>query len=285
MNYNTWDIALRALDAAIHLEGDAVHEYVLFDDGSSTGPPANINRSIRLIRAKENVGFARALRAAFSSMQSEIVVLFDADAYPLTPFVSRVLDRFQNEHDLGQLAFLSQDQKGRFTESFFAEPDKWSLLLGQKLHSWIPHREAQQSSICAITACMATRMKAYDQVGGFDGNFDWLDVDVDYSMRLRKGGWRVQVEPSIRVFHVGGGTSQLQRHRVLRFYKTRWYLLRKHNLIGNIQTARSFILARLRLEQMILGLFGRILFPTPGIRSDKAAGRREVISYCREHYR
>lgn len=285
LNYNTWDLALRALNAAIRLEGDRVAEFVLFDDGSSKPPPPNIDSRICVIHGENNVGFTRALRAAFATMKTDIVVLFDADAYPLTRFVSRVLERFHNEHDLGQLGFLSQDESGRLTESFFSEPDRWSLLLGQKVSGWMPRRETQPSNICVITACMATRMEAYHQVGGFDENFDWLDVDVDYSMILRRNGWKVDVEPSIKVFHVGGGTSQLQRHRVLRFYKTRWYLLRKHHVIKNASAARGLILARLRFEQLCLTLFGRVMFSSPEVRSEKLLGRRDVISYCRDYYR
>jgi len=284
LNYNTWDLALRAMEAAIRLEGENVQEYVLFDDGSSKPPPAEIDKNIRVVRSESNLGFARALGAAFAEMKSEIVVLFDSDAYVLTPFASQVRKRFEEEHDLGQLGFLSQDDDGRPTESFFSEPDRWSLLLGQKVHGWVPKHLPQPSNICVITGCMATRMNAYRQIGGFDEKFDFLDVDVDYSVRLRHNGWKVDVEPSIRVFHVGGGTAQLQRHRVLRFYKTRWYLLRKHNLIGNPRVARRVILARLRFEELILRLFAPLLYRSPAIRSEKLLGRRDVISYCREYY-
>ncbi len=284
LNYNTWDLALRALDAAISLEREAVHEYVLFDDGSPKAPPLDIDSRIRVLRNPTNLGFAGALSVAFDQMKSDIVVLFDSDAYPLTPFASQVRKRFEENRSLGQLGFLAQDDNGRLTESFFSEPDRWSLLLGQKIHGWVPKREPRPSNICVITGCMATRADAYRQIGGFDGEFDFLDVDVDYSIRLRKNGWHVDVDPSIRVFHVGGGTAQLQRHRVLRFYKTRWHLLRKHDRIGNPRAARAFILARLRAEQLLLHVFGPILYPSRTIRSEKVQGRRNVISYCREHY-
>ncbi len=191
LNYNTWDLALRALNAAIRLEGETVQEYVLFDDGSPKPPPTDIDSRIRVIRNETNLGFARALGAAFAHMKSDIVVLFDSDAYALTPFASQVHKRFQEEQNLGQLGFLSQDENGRLTESFFSEPDRWSLLLGQKIHGWIPKREPQPSNICVITGCMATRVTAYRQIGGFDEKFDFLDIDVDYSIRLRKSGWKV----------------------------------------------------------------------------------------------
>jgi GT2 family glycosyltransferase len=285
LNYNTWDLALRALDAAIRLESDLISEYVLFDDGSQALPPTEIDHRIRVIRGGMNRGFASALKVAFGQMTSDVVVLFDSDAYPLTPFATRVRERFGDDVRLGQLGFVSQDTNGSPTESFMSEPTKWSLLLGQALYAHVPQKEPRPSNLCVITACMATRLEAYNEIDGFDENFDWLDVDLDYSMRLRKAGWKVAVDPYLKALHAGGGTVQLQRHRVLRYYKNRWYLLRKHGLITNVPAARVFILTRLLLERTILKLFGMFLYRTPEVRTEKILGRQNLIIYCRANYR
>jgi GT2 family glycosyltransferase len=284
LNFNTWDLALRALDAAIRLEPELVQEFVLFDDGSATSPPPEIDRRIRLIRGEANRGFARALNTAVASMKSDVIVLFDSDAYPLTSFAARVRARFESDHQLGQLGFLAEDQNGSPTESFFSQPSKWSLLLGQKLYAHVPRKAPKPSNLCLTTGCMATRLEAYKQVGGFDEGLDFLDVDVDYSMRLRGKGWNVAVDTLLKAFHLGGGTPQLQRHRLLRFYKSRWYLLRKHGLITKVGLARTFILARLLLERTVLQLFGSLMFTSPAVREDKILGRSELITYGRQHY-
>jgi GT2 family glycosyltransferase len=112
-----------------------------------------------------------------------------------------------------------------------------------------------------------------------------LDLDLDYSMRLRRSGWRVAQDKSITVFHVGGGTPQLQRKRVLRFYKCRWYLLRKHGLIKNAELARAVILTRLKIEKLMLQIFGKFQFKNPAVLEDKLIGRQNLIDYCSENYR
>ncbi|MGD0345827.1 MAG: glycosyltransferase [Terracidiphilus sp.] len=285
LNYNTWDLALRALDAAIRLEADNVTEYVLFDDGSSNPTPREIDSRITLNRGESNRGFGRALTEAFSAMKSDIVVLFDSDAYPLTPFSSKVKEHFARDARLGQLGFRAQDENGTQTESFFGEPTQWSLILGQALSARVTRKAPQPDKLCVITGCMATRAEAYAQVGGFDAEFEFLDVDVDYSMKLRRHGWKVETDSSIEVFHVGGGTPQLMRQRVLHFYKSRWRLLRKHGLMKNPRLARASILARLTCEKAVLQIFGRFLFSSTEVLHDKILGRKALLAYCRSNFR
>lgn len=286
LSYETWDIALHALNAAILLDSAAIEEFVLFDDGSPTPPPLGIDTRIRVIFGDVNRGYTRALKLAFAEMKSDLIVVFDADARPLAPFGARLRERFESDQRLAQLAFFAEDESGSRTGSFLSrEPDKWSLLLGQKVHRWISRETDDESQLCVFSCCMATRRAAYLDVGGIDENFDFLDADLDYSMRLRRNGWRVATDPSLKALHAGGAWSQLQRHRVLRFYKSRWYLLRKHDLIPSVRWARAFILTRLHLERTLLKLFGAFLFRDSKLLSEKILGRRDLISYCRQHYR
>jgi len=166
LNYNTWDLALRALNTAILLESEMIEEYVLFDDGSPMPPPAGIDHRVRVIRGGVNRGYTSALKIAFAEMKSDLVVLFDADARPLAPFGLRVRERFEGDKRLGQLAFFAEDENGLPTQSFLSgEPTKWSLLLGQKLYAWIPCKAPRPSDLCVFSCCMATRREAYIQVG------------------------------------------------------------------------------------------------------------------------
>ena len=54
----------------------------------------------------------------------------------------------------------------------------------------------------ASTACALTRRDAFDAVGGFDSDTFFLYCDdVDYSWRVKIGGWRVVYVPAATVFH------------------------------------------------------------------------------------
>jgi GT2 family glycosyltransferase len=54
----------------------------------------------------------------------------------------------------------------------------------------------------AVTgACLMTRREVFETVGGFDERFAVDYNDVDYCLRVRRGGWRVAFTPHARLWH------------------------------------------------------------------------------------
>ncbi len=54
----------------------------------------------------------------------------------------------------------------------------------------------------AVTgACLMTRRTVFDTIGGFDEQFAVDYNDVDYCLRVRRGGWRVAFTPHARLWH------------------------------------------------------------------------------------
>ena len=53
--------------------------------------------------------------------------------------------------------------------------------------------------------CFLVNREAWDDIGGFDAGFRLFSEDADFSLRLRKGGWKLWVEHSARNFihHIG----------------------------------------------------------------------------------
>jgi len=284
-NYNTWDLARRCVEHCYQYDNGNFDRLVVYDDCSRTQPgePFPVGTHIHL--GSSNVGLTNALNIAFSLLSEDIVVLFDSDAYPVSPFCSEVLQRFEHDPQLGLLAFQTIGKSGLPTESYTTEPNFWSLLLGQamyaKLEKWLSD---QSGNISVFTCAMAVRRQAFVELNGFDEAFDWLDLDHDFSMRMNRSNWKVSVADSARIFHEGGGTPQLTRKRVLRFYKTRWYLLNKFNRLPTKQFAKRLIISRLYVEYIFLALFGRTIISDPDRFSDKLQGRRELIAFCKTNY-
>jgi GT2 family glycosyltransferase len=131
---------------------------------------------------------------------------------------------------------------------------------------------------------MAVRKAAFLELNGFDENYDFLDIDNDFSLRINRSHWKIAVAAGPRIVHEGGGSPQLTRHRVLRFYKSRWYLLRKFHRLPMKKLVKMLILLRLCAEYLILLSLGPLFIKDKAVREDKIQGRRELIEFCIGNY-
>ncbi|MFY9821163.1 MAG: glycosyltransferase [Thermoanaerobaculia bacterium] len=279
-NYETWELTRRCLDAVARLGG--ADEVIVVDDGSKTPPPPGIEDQARLLLNGENRGLCASLNRGVQACTADVVVLFDSDAYPLVE-LSGLRTDFAADPLLAVVGFATVGTGGRPTASWEREPDVLGLVLGQRLDA-IRRRllpGSPDDDLSVFTCAMAVRREAFLAAGGFDEAFDWLDLDHDLSMRLRRAGYHLKVRPDLLAFHEGGGAPQATSARVLRSYKNRWLLLRKHGKLRRTTLVRTLVLLRLRTEWLALKL-GAALWDR---WTEKAQGRRALIRWCAENYR
>jgi len=285
-NYNAWALASLCVQKCLELDKDNLKQVILYDDASTSPNLDKISEHVTLFYGQKNVGLPKALNTAVAKSDSELVVIFDADAYPVTPFCDELAEMFANNPRLGMVAFHTIGKSGQPTESYSEEPTAASIILGQKLNAYLDPllRRFRRNTLSIFTCAMAVRRQSFDEIGGFDESFDWLDLDHDFSMRLSRSGWQLAIASHATAFHQGGGSPQKTAERVLRFYKVRWYLLKKFNKLRMPKLAKGLILLRLRVELSLLTLAGRLLYSDQPTLADKLAGRKKIIEYCRTHY-
>jgi GT2 family glycosyltransferase len=284
LNYNTWELATNCLNAAIRLEGDTVQEYLLYDDGSPLRQPEDlqVDQRIKIIRGPANLGFSKALNVAFNHVKTDLIVLFDSDALPLSPFSSRLRERFESDNSLGVLGFKTCNKDGTQTESSFRTPGTWSLLLPGQFYRLGNSFRPSATNLCVIAAGMASRRTAFVAIDGFDEEFDFYDVDVDYCTRMALNGWHVESDPELIVFHEGGGTPLSHANRISRFYKNRLRFISKYGKVRHSKLLKTLLLARLQFDWIFLKSFGPFVFADDRMRSEKLAARESVISFIRD---
>ena len=284
-NYNSWQLARQCVEAHLKLHGDRLARVVLLDDASPTPPPFESDGRFELIINPQNLGFAANLNKGVALMNTDIVLIFDADARPLAPYLDEVRAAFGADPDLALTGFATVDEQNNPTPSSDKEPNVWSLILGQAIYArlgrWL---ELPEKRVCLWLCTLGVRRETFEQLGGFDEKFDLLDVDIDLSMRVHRAGKHLRLLENVRAFHTGGGTPMFLSHRLLRFYANRWRTLVKHDKMRWPKLAKFAILLRLQLELNVLRLLGRRLFPDAEVRRDKLEGRRRIIRYCRAHY-
>jgi GT2 family glycosyltransferase len=284
-NHNRWDLIERFLSQCnVHDSGN-FDRLLIYDDCSTVQHALSLPPKCILHAGSPNLGLTRSLNRALAMLSEEIIIIFDSDAFPLLPFCRDISGMFTSDESLGLVAFQTIGAANQPTESFSTEPNVWSLVLGQAIYAKFENWLADKSGRVSVFTCaMAVRKAAFQDVGGFDEAFDWLDLDHDLSMRINRSKWKTAICRGHRVFHEGGGSDQQTRHRVLRHYKNRWYLLRKFGRIPLPRLVKLIILARLHVEFLILAALGKTLIKDASERQEKILCRKQLIALCKSTY-
>lgn len=278
-NYNTWDLTLRCIKAIDDIDSkNYINEIVIVDDCSTQFMPGYLkdHNKIKLIKNKTNLGYVSSVNVAFKNATNNICLLLDSDAYPISN-LSYIVERFDNDPDLGVLGLSLVDEHGNTTGRGEVEPTFWSVLLGQQLEARFSKIIKPKKKYFTLYSCgIAVRKAAFDAVGGFDESFDFLEADNDFSMKVNRSQWNLSVDERIKVFHKGGGSHQLTSKRVIRFYKNRIKLLKKYKKYPAAGLLTPLIVSRLSVEWLAIVTIGSLKY-SKEVFKDKLFSRSELI--------
>lgn len=254
-NYNSWSLVLNAVAQCRLHEDPSKLSFVIVDDCSPTPIPADWPSDLPVYVNSSNLGFAASLNKGITLAESDIVLIMDADAYPIDRFLPVISDAFQKHSDIGLLGFTTVDSQGNLTSSYDEVPNWKVFVFGQKLEALLKRivRTAPKELFAAACA-LAIRRSAFDKVGGFDERLSWLNVDVDFCMQICRAGYRLHIDPHPRFVHEGGGSQITSMDRIVDFYVSTWYLLRKHGKLPAPPVIAFLACMRWFLECLILGI-------------------------------
>jgi GT2 family glycosyltransferase len=279
-NYNTWQLTANCIRELERWSNADLTEIVVVDDASEEHAPEHLPDKVRVIHNPQNRGYVASVNIGFSHLKDDLIILLDSDAYPLMDLTQSLANLFTNNSQLGIVGFQLVDEDGKPTGSSTPEPNVFSLLFGQKLAAW--HQswfsQSKELPLCIHSCGMAVRRIAFEDIGGFDEGFDFLDADIDFSMRLRAAGWQIQVDPDLVAYHKGGGSFQSTAKRVLRHHRNRWLLLVKHGHLALPWLLKIGLVTRHVLEYSFLGMMGKVLVKNPTTLRDKLHGRRQLLN-------
>jgi GT2 family glycosyltransferase len=264
----------------------AFAEIIVVDDASDAPSHWPGNDRVRICRNARNLGYVRSVNRGMSVMQSEIILILDCDAYPLTDFVPTLRQRFGSEATLGALGGRVTNGSGHYGITGEAAPRLSSFIVGQALNAQLrPPEWTPTQDLVLHSYCMAVRAAAFRAMGGFDEEFDFLDADIDLSLRLQNSGWKIEIDPTLVCHHLGSGSPQSTVARVKRFHRNRLRLLQKHHMIGWKQGVLLLLTLRHLIEWVIL-LVGS-LAPSRESRTyaEKRAGRVDLLRSVFREYR
>lgn len=199
---------------------------------------------VRLISAKENLGYGKGLNLGIAKTSSPIILAANADTV-FSEDSLQALAKFLEDHPRAGVAGPQQlFPDGSWQRSYgdihgICEGIKTLIgvtSLAQTIHRVLLRFSPARSSKSVgyvDGAVMMIRREAFNEIGGFDEDFPYYCEDADLCLRLRDAAWDVVHVPSVHVTHVRGGSStkvEGYSDKYLRAQATaRYQLVRKHS--------------------------------------------------------
>lgn len=236
-------------------------EIIVTDNNSVDGSCEMVNEKfpeIRLIRNRENAGFAKANNQAISQAKGKYILILNPDTVVEENTFQKCID-FMNQHpDAGALGVKMIDGKGKFLPeskrslptpavAFFkifglSKLFPRSQLFG-KYHLGYLDPEKIHSVEILTGAFMFLRKTVIDQIGPFDEDYFMYGEDIDLSYRIITNGFQNYYYPETRIIHYKGeSTRKGSLNYVSLFYKAMIIFARKHFSRKNIKLL-SFLIS------------------------------------------
>jgi len=210
-----WNNAAATLDCLTSLQSNASElQAVAIDNGSSDDSADLISRvhpDMPVVRLPNNQGFARGtnagLRWVLARDEYDVVVFLNNDAQVFADDVLKAADMVRKDYSIGLLT-------GKILR-----PDGRLWYGGGRLRRWrggvdifgASRPDRGQCDLAAdVTfislAFAVTRRDVIEHVGLLADEYFFGQEEWDYSLRVRKSGYRLHYEPSIGCIHGGDGS-------------------------------------------------------------------------------
>ena len=227
LSWNTKNVLKQCLES---LGKDKNLEIIVIDNHSTDGSPEMVAKDfpqIKLIKNKQNLGFAKGNNQGIKVANGDLVMLLNSDTIVEKKTIEKLVIFYQGQKDKN-LAFspllLSFD--GVIQEQYYLKPPNlyqiffyhnpfcrfWAMrtpikrLMISDL-SLVKEKKPFEVEQLTGTALMAPK-EVWQKVGLLDEDYYFLFEDVDWSYRARKAGVKLFVVPEARIKHYGGASWQ-----------------------------------------------------------------------------
>jgi N-acetylglucosaminyl-diphospho-decaprenol L-rhamnosyltransferase len=262
VNYASWPLTLRCIESLRETHHGDLEIVVV--DNDSVEPP-ELPSGVRLIRNKENVGFARAHNTGITASGGDPVVIINPDTVVERDFFELLEQFFEANQRVGIAGPRILDSEGDLQLSARREISALSGFLGRTslLTRLFPKSSLVKSQFPAVTdqshptsvdwvsgACMVIRRDTLRDVGPLDERFFMYFEDADLCRRARTAGWLVYYLPQVEIVHQTGASSRNKPKAIWLLHKSAFLYHRKHGVHGPFDVYSAVVLAGLALRAL-----------------------------------
>lgn len=226
ISYNSAIEIAACIDSLLSQQG--VDLDVIVVDNASADSSLDVIKSygdkVTLIESDENLGFIRACNLAFKEVVAPYVLFFNPDAYFVDPdALKSMLDIFKAQPGIGMVApKILDESREHETLPRYTYP-------GQK-HVKRSFADLPGKITWVLGACMLIPSDIFRKLGCFDDALFMYGDDVDFGLRLREAGYRIEHLNTVLVVHVGGASEKhaASYDKTMRKQKALHHFYRQH---------------------------------------------------------
>jgi GT2 family glycosyltransferase len=228
VNWNGGGLLRRAVESVERFAPSLPFEIVVVDNASTDGSRdwlRSLGQRVRLVENEENLGFSKANNQGIRTSRAPFVFLLNTDAEVRAGTIDKLIETLRSDGRAGACAPRLVNPDGTLQPSVWRNPPTaWETLLsGLKLYRLIPrrargrlllgtfwdHSERRRVPMLPGTALLVRR-RTIEDVGALDEGFHMYFEDVEWSLRMVRGGWHLVFEPAAVVMHHGGQSALLR---------------------------------------------------------------------------
>lgn len=223
------------------------HEVIVVDNASPDDSVAMVRREfphVRMIANATNAGFTRANNQGIAIARGRHVCLLNNDTEAHAGAFDAAVAYLDANADIGALGLRLLNTDGtrqascrRFPgllQSLFNRTSLMTRLfpnnpfstgyLMTDLDDDAPHDVDWVSG-----ACLLVRREVLAKIGGLDERFFMYSEDVDFCLRVWRGGWRVTFyQGGVVTHHSGASSNRMPYYPIVARHRSMWVFYKKH---------------------------------------------------------
>lgn len=171
--------------------------------------------SVKIINNPSNEGFAKGYNTSLKSVLADYYVLLNSDVEVTKGWLQPIVSLMEKDKTIAacQPKILSYNEKNKFEYAGASGGwiDKYGYPFNRgRVFDFCETDEGQYDDVSEIFwasgAAFFVRAKIFHELNGFDESFFAHQEEIDLCWRMKRAGYKIFVEPSSVVYHVGGGT-------------------------------------------------------------------------------
>jgi len=224
VSWNACDMLCKCIESVLAQSRRMGIEVIVVDNGSSDGSGKAVETQfpqVRLIKNKENMGFARANNIGIRASTGRYVCLVNSDVVVSDGCIEKLIEFMDENPRIGIAGPRILNPDGSLQPSCRHFPTIWSnFCQAIGLSRLFPQSEFFCDGIMkywnhdhirrvdSLSGCFwVVRREALDQVGLLDEDFFIYGEDLDWCRRFHNAGWDVVFYPGAQAIHCGAASS------------------------------------------------------------------------------